>query len=280
MLKIGIYTNKDKDPGLEATGRVIGALETAGCSICYDSETAGLMGLSEYTDAGEADALFILGGDGTILRAARKYVSFGLPMIGINIGHLGFMSEINLPDVERMIDHIKRKDYVIDERMLLEAKINGKGRPFIALNDFIITKINRTRMVQLDLYVNGTLAELYNGDGLIVATPTGSTAYSLSAGGPIIAPNVSCILVTPMCPHSLYARSIVTKYSDTITVRPHEGEKNVTFSADGQELQYLSDEDEVIIRRSQMKAKFLRFTNDMFFPQLKDKLAQWSGPKK
>lgn len=280
MLRIGIYTNKDKDPGLQATGRVISALELAGCSICYDSDTASLLNLSEYADASQADALFILGGDGTILRAARKYVSFDLPMVGINIGHLGFMSEINLPDVEKMIHHIKQGDYVIDERMMLEAKINGAGRPFIALNDFIITKINRTHMVQLDLYVNGTLAEFYNGDGLIVATPTGSTAYSLSAGGPIIAPNVSCMLITPMCPHSLYARSIVTKYSDTIMVCPHEGEENVTFSADGQELQYLSSADKVIIQRSKRKTKFLRFTNDMFFPQLKDKLAQWSGPKK
>ena len=280
MLNIGVYTNKDKDPGLHATRKVIEALEMADCSICYDAETAALLGLERYRDAAKADALFILGGDGTILRAARKYVSYGLPLVGINIGHLGFMSEINLSDIDNMIRHIKECDYVIDERMMLEASINGKCSKLLALNDFIITKINRTRMVKLDLYVNGTLAEFYNGDGLIVATPTGSTAYSLSAGGPIIAPNVNCILITPMCPHSLYARSIVTKFSDTIMVRPHAGEENVTFSADGQELQYLSEADKVMIRRSDIKARFLRFTNDTFFPQLKDKLAQWSVPKK
>ena len=159
-------------------------------------------------------------------------------------------------------------------------KRQGKDRSFIALNDFIITKENRTRMVRVDLYVNGNLAELYNGDGLVIASPTGSTAYSLSAGGPIIAPNVNCFLITPLCSHSLYARSIVTRYSDTIMVKPHEGESDVTLSADGQETYFLTDQDEVTIQKSQLKARFLRITNDHFFPQLKDKLAQWSITKK
>ena len=280
MLKLGIYTNADKDPGLDATRAVIGVLEAADCSVCYDEDTAALLGLRDYTDARAADALFILGGDGTILRPARKYVSIGLPLIGVNIGHLGFMSELNLGDVERMVDHIGRRDYVIDERMMLEAKVNGTGHAYIALNDFIITKENRTRMVQLDLHVNGTLAEHYNGDGLIVATPTGSTAYSLSAGGPVVAPNVNCILITPMCPHSLYARSIVTKYSDVITVCPREGQEHVTFSADGQEWGQLGKGDGLEIRSSGQIARFLRFSDDTFFPQLKDKLAQWSVTKK
>lgn len=280
MLKFGIYTNADKDPGLRATKAVIGALEEAQYNICYDEDTAALLGIQKYTDAKEADALFILGGDGTILRAARKYVSMGIPLIGVNIGHLGFMSELNLPDVKRMLGHIEKKNYVIDERMMLEAKINGTGHAYVALNDFIITKENRTRMVQLDLYVNETLAEHYNGDGLIVATPTGSTAYSLSAGGPVIAPNVNCILITPMCPHSLYARSIVTKYSDKITVRPREGQTEVTFSADGQEWGRLRETDCLEISSSALIAKFLRITDDTFFPQLKDKLAQWSVTKK
>ena len=280
MLKFGLYTNADKDPDLLATKEVIRIFEEEGCEICYDDETAGLLDISEYTDASEADVLFILGGDGTILRAARKYVSFGTALVGINIGHLGFMSEINLPDVRMMIRCIKAGDYVFDERMMMQAKITGKDRSFIALNDFIITKENRTRMVRVDLYVNGNLAELYNGDGLVIASPTGSTAYSLSAGGPIIAPNVNCFLITPLCSHSLYARSIVTRDSDTIMVKPHEGESDVTLSADGQETYFLTDQDEVTIQKSQLKARFLRITNDHFFPQLKDKLAQWSITKK
>ncbi|MEG2882918.1 MAG: NAD(+)/NADH kinase [Christensenella sp.] len=280
MLKLGIYTNADKDPGLIATKKVISVLKAVHCDICYDEDTARLLGIEDYTDARAAQALFVLGGDGTILRAVRKYVLTGIPIIGVNIGHLGFMSELNLSDVPKMAEHLHSKDYVIDERMMLEARINGTGAPIVALNDFIITKVNRTRMVQLDLYVNGTLAEHYNGDGLIVATPTGSTAYSLSAGGPVIAPNVNCMLITPMCPHSLYARSIVTKYSDVIIVRPRDGETDVTFSADGQQIQHLKNNDSIEIKRSEQNTRFLRFTNDTFFPQLKDKLAQWSVTKK
>lgn len=280
MLKLGIYTNADKDPGLEATRALVEVLEAADCTVCYDEDTATFLGICDYTDAKDADALFILGGDGTILRAARKYVSRHIPLIGVNLGHLGFMSELNPDDIACMVDHIRNKDYVIDERMMLEAKINGTGHSFIALNDFIITKENRTRMVQLDLYINSTLAEHYNGDGLIVATPTGSTAYSLSAGGPVIAPNVNCILITPMCPHSLYARSIVTKYNDVISVRPRAGQERVTFSADGQEWGQLQETDRIEIRSSGLIARFLRLTDDTFFPQLKDKLAQWSVTKK
>ncbi len=280
MLKLGIYTNADKDPGREATRALVEVLEDADCTVCYDEDTATFLGIGDYTDAKDADALFILGGDGTILRAARKYVSRHIPLIGVNLGHLGFMSELNPNDISRMVDHLRNKDYVIDERMMLEAKINGTGHSFIALNDFIITKENRTRMVQLDLYINGTLAEHYNGDGLIVATPTGSTAYSLSAGGPVIAPNVNCILITPMCPHSLYARSIVTKYNDVISVQPRAGQEHVTFSADGQEWGQLEETDCIEIRSSGLIARFLRLTDDTFFPQLKDKLAQWSVTKK
>ncbi len=280
MLKFGIYTNASKDPELTVTRKVIETFHAEGCEVCYDDGTAELLGISDYTDASEADVLFILGGDGTILRAARKYVSHGTALVGVNIGHLGFMSEINLPDVRSMIGRIKAGDYVFDERMMMQAKINGSGKSFIALNDFVITKENRTRMAQMDLYVNGNLAELYNGDGLIIASPTGSTAYALAAGGPIIAPNVNCFLITPLCSHSLYARSIVTRYSDTIMVKPHAGETDITICADGQETEYLSDEDEVVIQKSVLKARFLRINNDRFFPQLKDKLAQWSITKK
>ena len=280
MLKFGVYTNEIKDPGLLATRTVISALERRGCAICYDENTAKALKISDFQDAEHADVLFVLGGDGTILRAARKYVGYGIKLIGINIGHLGFMSEINLDDIERALDQVIQGDYIIDERMMLEAKVSGHKKLLLALNDFIISKVNRTHMVKLDLYMNGSLAELYNGDGLIVATPTGSTAYSLSAGGPIVAPNVNCVLITPICPHSLYARSIIAKFSDVVKVAPFSGEKDVTLTADGQEIVRIRESDEVTICRSGLVTQFIRLKKDHFFPQLKDKLAQWSITKK
>lgn len=280
MLKFGVYTNEIKDPGLLATRTVISALERRDCAVCYDENTAKALKISDFQDAKHADVLFVLGGDGTILRAARKYVGYGIKLIGINIGHLGFMSEINLDDIESALDQVIKGDYIIDERMMLEAEVSGRKKPLLALNDFIVSKVNRTHMVKLDLYINGSLAELYNGDGLIVATPTGSTAYSLSAGGPIVAPNVNCVLITPICPHSLYARSIIAKFSDVVKVAPFSGEKDVTLTADGQEIVRIRESDEVTICRSGLVTQFIRLKKDHFFPQLKDKLAQWSITKK
>ncbi|MEG1158016.1 MAG: NAD(+)/NADH kinase [Christensenellaceae bacterium] len=276
MIKFGIYTNPKKDIGLVATREIIKVLERHKCEVFYDKDTAKELQLEEYTDAKESNVLLILGGDGTILRAARKYVNHGIYLVGLNIGRLGFMSEIDVHEIDDLIDKIAKDEYVIDERMMLSAYVGDKKEPMMALNDFVIAKHNRTRMIQVQLSVNGTLAENYNGDGLIIATPTGSTAYSLSAGGPIVAPNVNCILITPMCPHSLYARSIITKYSDVITVQPKESVTKVTISADGQPSLSLGEGQSIVIMRSEVNAKFLRVKKDNFFPQLKDKLAQWN----
>lgn len=275
-MKYGIFTNPNKDKGLTATHILIDILTKAGCEICYDEETARELGIGDYCDARKCDILFILGGDGTILRAARKYVKYGTYLVGINFGRLGFMSEISINEVEEFLRIVDAGEYVVDERMLLEAEIPSRKSLLIALNDFVITKQNRTKMVQLDLLINGTLAENYNGDGLIIATPTGSTAYALSSGGPIIAPNVRCILITPMCPHSLYGRSIVTKFSDEIQVRPTSQEGITTISADGMTGVPLTAEDTVTIRISKTRARFIRINADNFFPMLKMKLAQWN----
>ncbi|WP_066648173.1 NAD(+)/NADH kinase [Christensenella timonensis] len=279
-MKFGVYTNEKKDPGLQATRIVIDALKRHECTVCHDDDTAQMLDISTFEDARHADVLLVLGGDGTILRAARKYVGYGIKLLGINIGHLGFMSEIGMDDLDEAIERVLHEEYLVDERMMLEAHVSNVAKPLLALNDFIISKENRTHMVKLDLYINDSLAELYNGDGLIVSTPTGSTAYSLSAGGPIVAPNVNCVLVTPICPHSLYARSIIAKFSDIIKVAPFDGEEDVTLTADGQDIVRISEQEEVTICRSQSATQFIRFHKNHFFPQLKDKLAQWSITKK
>lgn len=279
MLKFGIYTNKTRDPGLRATKTVIDVLKQHGFDSYYDADTAKELGVHDFKDAKDADVLFILGGDGTILRAARKYVEFGTNLVGLNTGRLGFMSEIYLEDINLMIDKLLDGDYTVDKRMMLEAEAPGQSTTVMVLNDFVIKGQNQSKMVQLDLYVNGVLAENYNGDGLIIATPTGSTAYALAAGGPIVAPNVNCIVVTPICPHSLYARSIVIKYSDVIRVVSRQQQEAMLISADGQALIKLNGEKGVTIKMSDTCAKFLRIKSDNFFPLLKQKLAQWNATK-
>lgn len=276
-MKFGIFANPEKDLGMEATKTLVCTLEAAECEICYDSETASILGISEYEDAKHCDVLLILGGDGTILHAAHKYVKYGIYLAGINFGRLGFMSEINIEDVGSFIQRVKEGSYIIDERMMLEAKVPSHGKTLYALNDFAIVRENHTKMMQMDLYVNHTLAENYNGDGLVVATPTGSTAYSLSAGGPIVAPNMQCIVITPICPHSLYARSIVTRCTDVVEVCPTNCPAGIVLSVDGQQEISLKKNDIVKIQFTEQKAKFIRMSADTFFPQLKSKLAQWSS---
>lgn len=275
MLNFGIFTNPTRDIGLAATRVLVGALAQAGADISYDPETAAALGLGSFKDARDCDILFVLGGDGTILRAVHRYVRQGVQFVGINYGHLGFMSEIGLSEISDFLDAAAAGDLFVDDRMMLEARVGSKT--MLALNDVVITSCERFKSVQMDLTVNGSLAQQYSGDGLIVATATGSTAYSLSAGGPIVSPNVSCILITPLCPHLLSARSIVTGPDERLAVRP-AGE-SLCVSADGRPGMHLGREEEVEICCAPVRAQFVRLAQDTFFPTLKAKLAQWDRRK-
>lgn len=276
-MRFGIFTNPEKDASLVATQKVMKAVSDAGCEVCLDAQTAEYLGIENFTDAMYSDVLFILGGDGTILRAVHKYVKYGTLFAGINIGHLGFMSEIDIVEIDAFISLLLRGKYIVDRRSMLEATVTPHKKKLTALNDFIIARKNRTKIISLNLYINDTLAENYKGDGLIVATPTGSTAYSLSAGGPIVSPNMDCMIVTPICPHSLYARSIVIKNSDIIKVESYSTEGGMFISDDGNEGIEIVDNDKVTINVSNLTASFVRSNADSFFPQLKSKLAQWNN---
>lgn len=271
-LKAGIYANPQRDMGLVCTREVISALRDAGVDVLLDEETAEELGRREDGFADDSDVLFVLGGDGTILSAVRKYISLGIPVIGINCGHLGFLSELDPGGVPAFIERLKEDTCFADRRMMLDAAL-PHGGTLTALNDFVITRRHRTKMARLELYINGVLAERYNGDGLLVATPTGSTAYSLSAGGPIVAPNVRCIVITPMCPHSLYARSLIAGPEDEVEVVSDQ--HALVVSPDGLDGEVLGKGERILIRVSQSSALFLRSKPDFFFPGLRSRLEQW-----
>lgn len=270
-LNFGVFANPTRDVGLAATRRLISALEQSGAEISYDPDTAAALGLKEYRDAADCDILFVVGGDGTILRAVHRYVGRGVKFVGVNLGHLGFMSEIGPDDVTQFLEAAQAGRLYPDERMMLSASFGG--RDLLALNDLVLSNRDRVHPVQLDLLINGVLAQQYIGDGLIVATATGSTAYSLSAGGPIVAPNVSCIVATPLCPHSLYARSLVTGPDDCLTVSPTS--EAMFLSADGRPGIAVQPGEAVEIRCAPVKAQFVRLAPDAFFETLKTKLTQW-----
>jgi NAD+ kinase len=224
------------------------------------------------------DLLIVLGGDGSILSAAR--LSAGrVPILGVNMGGLGFLAEVmldELPDAARAAISGQGQ---IDERTMLEAEVvndSGKRLRRLALNDIVVTKTGVARVVTITTSVNDELLSTYPADGVIVSTPTGSTAYSLSAGGPIVHPHVDVIVVTPICPHTLTARPVVVSGTAAVTVQPIAGVEDVRLTVDGQESFPLAVGERVVVRRAATRARLVRLKPPSFYSILRTKLA-WGG---
>ena len=226
------------------------------------------------------DLLVTLGGDGTFLWGARMVAEKNVPVLGINLGHMGFLTSVTLNGIESSLERLFVGDYVLDARSTLEAVVvDGKGEVrdrFLALNDFVIHKGGMARVTRLDLLVGeGHEQEeigRFSGDGVVVSTPTGSTAYSLSAGGPIVAPGMACILVTPICPHTLAVRPLVISSRETVTVRPLERAETLVLTVDGQAGTDLAPNESVVVRQAEAQVKLVRFPGQTFFSTLRQKL--------
>lgn len=254
MKRFIIFTNKDKDPSLKVTKSVCAELEKCGAEI--------------VTEAEAADAMIVLGGDGTLLRAVHEHPR--LPVLGINLGTLGFLTEFEANDRES-IKKIADGDYILEERMLLEASVNG-GESFPALNDIVITRGSYPGIVRLELYVDGSLADSYSADGIIACTPTGSTAYSLSAGGPIVEPDIKLIGITPICPHTMRSRSVMISHKRTVTVKAlRKTGYPMQVIADGTNICDIEGGSAVTIRTAEKTVKFIRLKNYSFYDVLNKK---------
>ena len=221
------------------------------------------------------DCLMVLGGDGTLLRVAREVDCMCLPILGINLGHLGFLSEIELNDMYPDLKKLLTGEYHIEERMMLEAQVIHRGQVvegLKALNDVVVSKGPLSRIITLDVYINEQYFTTLRGDGLIIATPTGSTAYSLSAGGPIVSPEVEMLLLTPVCPHTFFSRPVIIAPTQRIKVilKPRLDEARVTV--DGQHGFQLHAGDEVVIYRSQTRTRLVRIRGRHFFEAIRNKL--------
>ncbi len=274
MFKFGIYTNFEKDKSLSNTRKVISELKKAGCEIFLDSDLYACVKEECNLGIDQSDYLFVLGGDGTILSAARKYAKYGIKIIGVNLGRMGFLAEIAPDEVMWALERITAGKYSVETRMMLQA--NGSfSETLLALNDFVVSPRNIPRMVSLELKINGSFAEKYYCDGMIISSPTGSTGYTISAGGPIIAPSVNCILVTPVCAHTLNARSIVLNENDVVEVALVSSDLDAFVTADGQFSKKLENGTKVVIKKSDRYAHFVRLKEGNFFELLKEKLAQW-----
>lgn len=280
MTKVGLIPNFTKDIGGEQTLKIINGIVKRNMHPYVTVQTHKLLKKGEPMDEAElyrsADLILVLGGDGTILRTARKAAAYDKPLLGINMGRLGFLAEAELSDYEQILDIIASGTYTTESRMMIRADLfrNGeKMSEFIALNDIAIAKGSFARIIHLEAYINGEFVNSYAADGLLVSTPTGSTAYSLSAGGPVINPAMTCILLTPICPHTLNSRPIVTDAGSKIEIAVNDTNRDILITIDGQEGAALQKGDRVVISKAQLEAKLIRICGNGFFNLLRDKLS-------
>jgi NAD+ kinase len=221
------------------------------------------------------DLIIVLGGDGTLLAAARAVVREQVPILAVNLGALGFLTEVRLEELYSALEAVEKDQVIPDRRALLHCRVMRRGEcvgDFTALNDAVITKTAIARMTEVDVSVNGQAVAAYKADGVIVATPTGSTAYSLAAGGPVIEPSVEAFLITPISPHALTNRPLVVRDAAQITLHVHAQADDVFLTIDGQVGMNVVEGDEVLCAKSPYFVCLLRFPGRTFFDVLRAKL--------
>lgn len=278
-----IITNSEKDPGLEITGNIETYLKEHGKSVCVQQALGERRGSYHYTDPEQipegTQCIVVLGGDGTLLQAARDVVHKGIPLLGINLGNLGFLAEVDRQSVYAALDQLMAGDYEIEERMMLTGTVY-RGEEIlgssIALNDIVIIRDGRLRVVRFKNYVNNEYLNSYNADGIIISTPTGSTGYSLSVGGPIVSPSACMTIMTPIAPHTMNTRSIVFPAEDVLTVeigerRPGVCEKGLA-SFDGDTEIPMRAGDRIVIGKASVKTKIMKLNHLSFVEVLRQKM--------
>lgn len=245
------------------------------------AQTPGAFTALDALAPGDIDAVFVFGGDGTVLRALSRYAAFDVPVLGVNLGRLGFLLETQTEEMPQALDMLAAGEYAIERRMMLYVQAHCEGRDVsaYAVNEVSVSRGLSQRMIALSAFVGDTLVDHYIADGVVVASPTGSTAYSLSAGGPIVSPDVDCFVLNPICPHSLQSRPIVLSHRERITlcVDMKEERTGIQLSIDGQRVGQMRNQERLSVSRASHDALLIRFPKERnFFSLLRDKLSQWS----
>lgn len=223
------------------------------------------------------DLVIAVGGDGTFLRVAREVAFMELPILGLNMGYKGFLAGIEVGNLKTSLQKLIAGDYYIDERLMLQTTISRDDLVVFqsqSLNDVIISRGPFSRIVKLDTFINDDFLESYPGDGLIIATPTGATGYSLSAGGPVVNPSLQVLLITPICPHLLYQRSVIVDHEDLISVSVATSAADVSLTVDGQEGFSLQFNDCIKVKKADCVTRVITFTESNFYKILHNKLLE------
>lgn len=281
MKRIAIIPNSSKDIGLLNTKRLVGFLQSS--AEVYMDEAYSVLGMNvKYVSPSEiynnADYVIVLGGDGTILQRASECAKRRIPVLGINLGKIGFMTEIELDDMEVAIKKLLDGDFVIEKRMMMKAEIRKNNKvqfAFHALNDVVVSKSTGEKLICMELSTDGEAVNRYTADGLIIATPTGSTGYSISAGGPVVDPRMRLFVATPICAHMLSVRSAVLSSDKVMKIRldSEYGGSDAVVTADGDVQCYIKDADEVVITESEYDFELIKIGNQSFYDTLIKKLS-------
>ncbi len=284
MNKFYVIANSQKDMDFAMADKISEYIIAKGGTCVCQKRDIGKEGI-KYNSADASlipegtECVIVLGGDGTLIQAARDLSSINVPVFGINIGTLGYLTEIDMEQAFPAIDRIMADEYNIDTRMILRGRVyRGDDKLYsdIALNDIVINRMGALKIINFDIFVNGEYLITYPADGLIVSTPTGSTAYNLSAGGPIVRPQTDCIVMTPVCPHVLNKSSVIFGGEDVLEVRMTQSrsgveERVVTF--DGTDYINLVSGDRIVISRSDTRASLIRIGKHNFLQILRNKLS-------
>lgn len=287
-----LITNEVKDPQGQYTERITTYLEARGGVVtCVDNTAEAIRAAiheprtenSETANGSEndgAECVLVLGGDGTVLRAARNIMDSDIPLLGVNLGTLGYLAEVEIGNIEQALGRLLADDYTREERMMLEGLVEtGKQtEENYALNDIVISRCGSLQILTFDIYVNGQFLNSYSADGMIVATPTGSTGYNMSAGGPIVEPAASLLLLTPICPHTLNTRSIVLASEDEIRMEISQGKdgsmQTVEANFDGSHKIIMQTGDSIMIRKASKTTGILKLNTESFLAVLHKKMSE------
>lgn len=285
MKRFCVITNRDKEDSNRKALYIQKYIEQKG-GKCHILENRRVIseGILHYTDADkipeETECVLVLGGDGTMIQAAIDLVHSRLPILGINMGTMGFLTEVEQQNLERALDMMLADQYMIENRIMLRESSpqaeKGKGKASYALNDVVVSKRGDCRLITIKVYINEELADIYRADGLIISTPTGSTGYNLSAGGPVMVPDTEATVITPICAHSLNKRSLVVSARDKITLELGQTkefqEDTAVLAVDGRTVRGLATGERLDICVPEDQTRIVKLSGVSFYKKMRDKL--------
>ena len=275
MLRIGLILHSRREDALGYAARIVRYLTKRGISVCAEDAFAEDVGVTPFSAVDRADIIVSLGGDGTLLRGVPYALDWKAALLGINMGRVGFLTEAEPGDIEAVLEAVIDGEYELDERAVLH--VESCGDHWHALNDVVLSRGGRARLTTISAWVDGELSGRYVADGVVVATPTGATGYSLSAGGPIISPKVDCMVITPICAHTLQHRPTVVHGGAHILLELHPNDmQTASLQVDGRSCMELDSGMRVFIRQDSRPLRLIRLKPQNFFQLVRDKLMEWT----